>query len=195
VMGMFGEENDFLTMKGMIAHLCDRLGIEALAFQREVNHPTFHPGRCANVFVGDQLLGTFGEVHPLVAENYDLGSERAVLAEINGDSLLCLAKIEPLYKSLPRYPAIVRDLAVVVDANTPVREIEEIIQQQGGDLMETCQLFDVYQGAQVGEGKKSVAYTVTFRHAERTLKDKEVNKQYDAIVAELRNRLSAVLRA
>ncbi len=195
VMGMFGEKNDFFTMKGMIIHLCNRLGIEGFNFQREVNHPTFHPGRCANVFVADQLLGTFGEVHPLAAENYDMGSERAVLAEINGDKLLGLAKIEPLYKSLPRYPAIVRDLSVAVEANTPVREIEEIIQQQGGDLMETCQLFDVYQGAQVGEGKKSVAYTVTFRHTERTLKDKEVNKQYDAIVAELKNSLNAVLRA
>lgn len=194
-MGMFGNGNDFFTMKGMITHLCKRLGIEALTFQREANHSTFHPGRCSNVFVGDQLLGTFGEVHPLVAENYDLGSERAVLAEINGDILLNLARIEPLYKPLPRYPAIVRDLAVVVDENTPVKEIEEIIKEQGGDLMETCQLFDVYQGAQAGEGKKSVAYTVTFRHAERTLKDKEVNKQYDAIVAELKNKLNAMQRA
>lgn len=195
VMGMFGEGNDFFTMKGMITHLCSRLGIETLRFQREVNHPTFHPGRCANIFVGDQLLGTLGEVHPLVAENYDLGSDRAVLAEVNGDTLLSLAKIEPLYKALPRYPAIVRDLAVVVGADTPARDIEEIIQQQGGELMETCQLFDVYQGAQVGEGKKSVAYTVTFRHGERTLKDKEVNQRYDAIVAELRTKLDAVLRS
>lgn len=195
VMGMFGAGNDFFTMKGMLTHLCNRMGIGPLNFQREANHPTFHPGRCSNVLVGEERLATLGEVHPLVAEKYDLGGERAVLAEINGDKLLNLARIEPLYTSLPRFPSIVRDLAVVVETDTPVSDIETIIGEQGGDLMETCQLFDVYQGVQVGEGKKSVAYTVTFRHPERTLKDKEVNQRYEAIVAELKNRINAVLRA
>lgn len=195
VMGLFGEGNDFFTLKGIVIHLCRKLGLQELDFQRESNHPTFHPGRCAAIYVGDQLLGTMGEVHPQVAQNYELGTERAVLAEINGDTLLSLAKIEPLYQSLPRYPAIVRDLAVVMDRETPVKAIEDVIREQGGDLMESCQLFDVYQGAQVGEGKKSVAYTVTFRHPERTLKDREVNQRYDAIVRELKDKMNAVLRA
>ncbi|MDW7678496.1 MAG: phenylalanine--tRNA ligase subunit beta, partial [Bacillota bacterium] len=195
VIGLYGEGNDFFTLKGILTHLCHKLGLPALEFQRESNHPTFHPGRCATVYVGDVLLGTLGEVHPLVAQKYDLGSERAVLAEVNGDILLGLARIEPLYKSLPRYPAIVRDLAVVINRDTPVKAIETIIREQGGDLVEDCKLFDVYQGTQVGEGKKSVAYTVTFRHPERTLKDREVNQRYDAVVRTLKEKLNAILRA
>ena len=195
VVGLYGEGRDFFALKGMLTHLFKALGLETPSFQREANHPTFHPGRCATVYVGDQLMGTFGEVHPLVAANYEIENERALLAEINGDALLALAKIEPLYKPLPRYPAIVRDLAVVVDSNLPVQAIESLICRQAGELLEDCRLFDVYQGAQVGSHQKSVAYTLTFRHGERTLKDQEVTQCYEAVVAALKEELQAVLRA
>jgi phenylalanyl-tRNA synthetase beta chain len=131
----------------------------------------------------------------MVRENYELGVERAVLAELNADTLFELAAIEPLYQPLPRYPAIVRDLAVVISQDQPVQSIEDVIWQCGGELMESCVLFDVYQGNQVAEGKKSVAYTLTFRHPERTLKDKEVNEIYEEIVKQLKSTLDAVIRS
>ena len=195
VIGIYGEGNDFYTLKGMITHLCRQMGIESLQFLRETHHPTFHPGRCASVFAGDQMLGTFGEIHPQVANNYDLENERVVIAEINGDILLQLAHIQPIYQSLPRYPAIVRDLAVVINRSIPVQEIEEVIREMGGDLMEDCHIFDVYHGSQIGEEMKSVAYKLTFRHPERTLKDEEVNHLYDEIVQALQVRLKASLRS
>ncbi|SMP40680.1 phenylalanine--tRNA ligase subunit beta [Anoxynatronum buryatiense] len=195
VMGIYGEGNDFFVLKGMLIHLFKTLGLASPDFERESNHPTFHPGRCANIYVGDQLMGTLGEIHPLVAANYDMDDVRVFVAEINGDAVLAMAKIDPLYKPLPRYPAVVRDLAVVVDKMLSVQTIEILIRRQAGELLEDCRLFDVYQGAQVGENQKSVAYTLTFRHNERTLKDKEVNQCYDAVVSSLKKELNAVLRA
>ena len=194
VVGMYGSGNDFYAMKGILMHLCRKMGLKDLDIQRETSHPTFHPGRCAQLTAQGHHLATFGEIHPLTAENYELADQRGVLAELNLDTLLELAEIKPVYKQLPRYPAIVRDLAVVLDREEPARSVEEVIRTTAGQWLEQCRVFDVFQGAQVGEGKKSVAFTLTFRHPERTLKDGEVNEIYDAIVAELHKKLNATLR-
>ncbi|RQD69963.1 MAG: phenylalanine--tRNA ligase subunit beta [Tindallia sp. MSAO_Bac2] len=194
IIGIYGGEENFFTLKGIVQHLFREMGLEQITFESESNHPSYHPGRCAAIYSNGKLLGTLGEIHPMVSKNYDIDKERCYAAELNGDLLLELASVAPLYKSLPKYPSIVRDLALVVGESTPVKSIEDIISSYGGDWLESFQLFDVYQGNQIGEGQKSVAYSMTFRHAERTLKDSEVDEVVQKLVKELKEQIGASLR-
>ncbi len=194
VIGIFGKDEDFFTLKGIVQHLLEKMGIKQISYEAETNHPSYHPGRCATVYADGKLLGTMGEIHPIVGKNYDLDKDRCYAAEINGNLLLEMASVKPLYQTLPRYPSIVRDLALVLEESVPVKSIEEIICEYGGDWLESFELFDVYQGNQIGEGLKSVAYTMTFRHTERTLKDSEVDQVVQRLVKELQKQLKAKLR-
>ncbi|WP_026477051.1 phenylalanine--tRNA ligase subunit beta [Alkaliphilus transvaalensis] len=192
VIGMYGQE-DFYSLKGVIEGLFNRLGISGLDFEVEKNHPTYHPGRTANILVGNHIVGIMGELHPQVMENYDL-SKRCYLAELDFNLMIQFTRVDTMYKPLPKYPAMTRDLAIVVNESVMVKEIEKIIQQQGGDLLESFQLFDVYRGNQVAEGSKSVAYTITYRHMERTLTDEEVNKVQEAIMTSIKEEIGGTLR-
>jgi len=192
VIGVYGNE-DFFSLKGAINTLLDTLGITGYEYEVEKNNPTYHPGRCANLTIGDKNLGVIGELHPMVAEEYGLG-KKCYCAELDFEIITQLTKLDVLYKPLPKYPSIIRDFAFVLKEDTYVKEIENIIKKFGGNILESFKLFDVYKGDQVEAGKKSVAYTLTYRHKERTLTDEDVNKINDKILTAIKDELGGVLR-
>lgn len=191
-IGMYGGV-DYLDLKGIVENIIDVLGIKNVKFQRESNNPTFHPGKTAGLYIKKELLGVVGEVHPDVAENYEV-EERCYISEINLDVLFKYANTNKKYIPLPKFPASTRDLAVIIDANVLVQDIEDTIKSQGGNLLESVKLFDVYQGKQIPEGKKSIAYSLVYRGDNRTLTDSDVSKVHDKIVKALENKLGAELR-
>ena len=190
-IGMYGKE-DFYSIKGIVEELLFQLGISEYSFERE-GHSSFHPGRTAKLVVGGNKIGTIGEVHPEVLDNYDINT-RAYVGVIEFYKLLESVKVERLYKQLPKYPVVDRDIAMVVKDTVTVGDIEKVIASKGGDLLEHASLFDVYKGNQIAEGYKSVAYSLSFRASDRTLTDEEVNVVMKAIMDELKNKLDAQLR-
>lgn len=191
-IGLYGDV-DYLNLKGVVENIAEHLGVEKLSFTRESENPTFHPGKTACVNIRKELLGTLGEVHPDVAENYGI-EERCYIAELNMDVLFANANLNKVYKVLPKFPAVTRDMALLVDDAILVQEIEDIILKQGGKMVEKVKLFDVYKGKQIPDGKKSIAYSILYRLENKTLTDEEVNKVHDKIVRTLENRLGAQLR-
>ncbi|KAB3529809.1 phenylalanine--tRNA ligase subunit beta [Alkaliphilus serpentinus] len=193
VLGVYGEGEDFYTLKGVIETLLDGMGIKDYSYEVEKHHPTYHPGRCANLMIHDRVAGVLGELHPSVLENYDI-HKKCYCAELDFSILMALTRLDKLYQPLPKYPAITRDFAIVVKEDLYVREIEKIISDKGGKILESFKLFDVYRGNQVPAGCKSVAYTLTYRHKERTLTDEDVNKVHETIVDTITQQLGGTLR-
>ncbi|WP_138205160.1 phenylalanine--tRNA ligase subunit beta [Haloimpatiens lingqiaonensis] len=191
-IGMYGD-TDYFYLKGVVENVLEVLGVEKASFKRESENTAFHPGKTAALYVGKECAGILGEIHPDVCENYEV-SENCYVAELNLDILFQNAVLERKYKPLPKFPAVTRDLAVLVNEEVLVQEIEEIIKKQGGNLLESYRLFDVYQGKQIPEGKKSVAYALIYRLEDRTLTDKEVTKVHDKILRSLEYKLGAELR-
>ena len=209
VLGAYGDNSDFFTLKGAVEGLLDELGIQHWNGSKgwdivSLNtDPTFHPGRFAMLTVntslkentvGGTLLGVIGEVHPQVCREYDIGV-RACVATLDFDTLLQSASDEKQYKPLPRFPASTRDLALVCDEKVPVGVIQAVITVAVGDILESVALFDVYRGKQVGEGKKSAAFSLTLRAAGRTLTDEECDKAVQKALQALFAELGAELRA
>lgn len=193
-IGMYGKEIDYFALKGVIDILFERLGIDEWEYLREEKHKTFHPGRAANIVSKGRVLGLLGETNPDVIENYDI-NKRVYIAELDFDGINELANLNQRYRPLPKYPAITRDLAIVVDENTMVKDLEKMIWNLGEGLIEDIKLFDVYIGDQIPEGKKSVAYSIVYRSYERTLKDEEINKVQNSIIANLEDVFNAELRS
>lgn len=192
VIGMYGEE-DFFTLKGVVEALLSRLGIKGYSYEVEKHHSTFHPGRCGSILYGDHTIGTLGELHPEVVENYGIGT-KCYCAELDFRLLLGLTRLDNMYQPLPKYPSITRDFAVVVEDDVLVKQIEDIIVANGEDILESYKLFDVYKGNQIAEGHKSIAYTLTYRHNMRTLKDEEVNVIHGRILEAIKGNLGGLLR-
>ncbi|MBC7765842.1 MAG: phenylalanine--tRNA ligase subunit beta, partial [Hyphomonadaceae bacterium] len=191
-IGMYGT-SDFYTLKGVIEEMLAHLGVLGVDVSPVNDQTTFHPGRTAALTVGGQLLGIMGEIHPQVQENYEIG-ERTVVAELSFDVLMQHAKKQWDYVALPKYPAVSRDIAMLVKDEILVKQIEDIIKQCAGKLLEEVKLFDVYKGKQIPEGMKSVAYAITFRANDRTLTDEEISKIFGKIVERLKVNLQAELR-
>lgn len=191
-IGMFGSV-DFYSLKGIVENLLKTLGIEKAEFIPVSDNPTFHPGRCGKLLVRKKEAGIFGELHPDVAQNYGIDT-RVYIAEIDLYTLYEAAKIDKKYKVLPKFPAVTRDIAMVVEDMVTVGEIENIIGRAGKELLEDVKLFDVYKGKQVPEGFKSVAYSLLYRHTEKTLTDDEVNKVHNNVIKALTEKLKAELR-
>ncbi len=181
-LGLYGEGEDFFSLKGIVESLLDSFRVKASYTASD--EPYLHPGRQAAITVNGQTLGTMGEVHPAVAGEYDLQS-RAYVAEIDLKILFDMETPPVLYKALPRFPAVERDLALLCNDGMPVADIERIIRKAGGNLLESVDLFDVYKGAQILAGKKSVAYSLKFRHADRTLSDEDINPLMEKICQKL----------
>lgn len=159
----------------------------------EAEHPTFHPGRTARMLREGQELGLVGELHPAVLENFNVPA-RVVAAEVDLELLLDLASPQRTYRELPRYPAVERDLAVLVPEDVPAAAIEEAIRETGGDLLRGVRLFDVYRGSPVPQGQRSLAFHLVFQASDRTLQDEEVTALVEKTTAALGERFGAVLR-
>ncbi len=189
-IGIYGKDEDFFTLKGIIEEVMSLFG--AHTQYKRSNENYLHPGRQAEVLANNVPAAVFGEVHPAVAKNYDIDT-RVYIAEIKLDVLYAINKRKTTYKPLPKYPAVERDFAMLCDADIPVGELEKAIQSGGGRLLEKIQLFDIYQGAQIPEGKKSVAYSVWLRSAEGTLTDAQIEDISSKIITKL-EKLGAELR-
>lgn len=183
---------DFFDIKGFVEGILEVCGIADYTL-RKADVPTFHPGRNAAVLLGDRQLGTFGEAHPQVLENYDL-PYKAYLFEFDLEGLVDTAVFTKRFEPISIYPKVARDLAIVVDKEILSDMPTELIYATGGDVVESVRLFDVYEGEQVPEGKKSLAYTITYHSATETLTDKAVNALHDKIVERLNQELGAELR-
>ena len=191
-IGMYGD-CDFYTLKGIIEHLVDAFNIKGCEYIADKENTTFHPGRCARLAVDGKVIGTFGEIHPTVSKNFGM-SQRVYAAELDFNTLCELHNEEKKYTRLPKYPAVSRDMAMLVDDEVTVGSIEKIITQCSGKILESVKLFDVYKGAQIPDGKKSVAYSISYRAADRTLVDDEINAVFAKTVKRLESELGAQLR-
>jgi phenylalanyl-tRNA synthetase beta chain len=191
VLGMYGGE-DFYSIKGRVETLLGELGIYSYEFERAAN-PSYHPGRTAQVMIDDEFLGIIGEIHPDVLEKYSIG-ERVYAGELDFNLLMEKVDSHVTYSPLPRFPSVNRDIALIVDKDVPAGTIEAVIRRAGGDLMEEIRLFDVYTGAQIPEGKKSIAYSLTLRSKERTLTEQEAGEVMERILEELEKWAGAVRR-
>lgn len=191
-IGMYGN-CDYLDLKGVVENALEALGLSRVMFARESDNPSYHPGKTAAIMIGNKKAGVLGEVHPDVSENYGVETG-CYLAELNLDILFEYSKTNKKYKALPKFPAVTRDIALLVDDEVLVQEIEETIKRAGNALVEKVQLFDIYKGAQIPEGKKSIAYAIAYRDEKKTLTDNDVNKVHDKILRSLEHKLGATLR-
>ena len=183
----------FYDLKGVVETLLDGLGLEG-AFEPG-DHPAFHPGRCAQVSVGDGVVGVMGELHPLVREAFDLPEQPVCALEFDLEVLLAQVGKVRTMQPISRFPAIVQDVALVVDENLSAEEVRQAILASGGQLLQDARLFDLYRGEQIAPGKKSLAYSLTYQAEDRTLTDDEVAKVQERIVRRLAQELGAELRA
>lgn len=191
-IGMYGDV-DFFNLKGAVENVLEELGIKKARVERESENTTFHPGKTAKIVIRGKNAGVFGEIHPDVQENYGLDVP-CYVAELDLDVLYEAADTNKKYTPIAKFPAATRDIAILVDESVLVGEIEEIIKKAGGNLVEKVTLFDVYQGKQIEEGKKSIAYAIVYRDPKKSLTDKEVNKAHDKILSALEHKLGATLR-
>ncbi len=184
-LGLYGEGEDFYTLKGLVEEVFVVFG-RTPEYERAAE-PYLHPGRQAAAVLDGETIAVFGELHPDTAARYGLG-ERAFVAEVHLEALYAAERKITYYKPLPRFPAVERDLALLCDEELPVAEIEKTIRSSGGKNLESVALFDVYRGTQILAGKKSVAYSLTFRSAQGTLTDQEIDGALQKIFRNLKEK-------
>ncbi len=196
-VGAYGGDMDFYGIKGIVDSMLKNIGVEDFEYSAEMNGfgeaEAFHPGRRAVITKDGKAIGILGELHPETLENYGIGV-KAYAAKVNVTELLDIANAVKTYKPLPKFPAAVRDLAIVCDENLPVAELEKAIKRAVGNTLESVTLFDVYKGKQIAEGKKSVAYSIAMRSHEGTLTDEQSDAAVKRVLKEL-EKLGAELRA
>ncbi|WP_026886432.1 phenylalanine--tRNA ligase subunit beta [Clostridium beijerinckii] len=191
-IGIYGE-CDYLDLKGVVENITDGLGIKSAKYERESENVSYHPGKTAKIVIGRTNAGILGEVHLDVCENYGLDVP-CYVAELDLDVLYENADTDKKYKALPKFPAVTRDIALLVDDSLLVQEIDDTIKRAGGNLVEKVELFDIYKGKQIPEGKKSIAYAIWYRDENKTLTDKDVSKVHEKILKSLEYKLGATLR-
>ena len=192
-LGMYGNV-DFYTMKGVIEGALALGKIKGVTYEAVTDNATFHPGRCARLVAADgEMLGIFGQLHPITAQNYGFTTP-VYAAELDFDAIFehCDTVIE--YKPLPKFPASTRDFSFVCDEELEVGKLSALIARAGGKLVENVELFDIYRGTQLGEGKKSVSFRVTLRASDRTLTVEEADKVSSKILSSLEHQLGLTLR-
>jgi len=188
-----GTEMDFFYLKGIFESLLVRCGVEYWWVEATFAYPFLHPGRGAKIIVGGEEAGFIGEIHPQVAKNYELNG-RACVLQLELGKLFAARKKRKDISSLPKFPATTRDIALVAKMDIPASLIEKTIVEGGGKYLTKIELFDVYQGAQVAEGYRSLAYGLTFQAVDRTLTDDEVNGYFKNILSDLGEKLQVQLR-
>lgn len=189
-----GQNMDFYDLKGLLEELLKGLGLHQVAFEPQSADTRFHPGKCARLVYNQQVLGVFGEIHPLVKALYEFGAAPVLAAEFDLTTLLELEAAHPI-QPVFGFPPMLEDIALVVDESVPAGRVEALIRQTGSPLLVRVRLFDVFRGAQIGEGKKSLAYALTYQSPDRTLTDKEAAQLRNKIVKRLENEIGARLRA
>lgn len=190
-IGMYGDY-DFFNLKGIIEQMINRFGIE-LKVKAIGDDPTFHSGICAGIYLKDEQIGVFGELHPQVLENYDI-NKKVLMAEIDVDKIVENKNMSRKYEVLPKYPAMQRDIAVIVKDDVLVGDMMDVIKVVNPHMIESVELFDVYKGVHIEKGHKSTAFSITYRHKDRTLKDKDVDKLHSIVLRKLEENFGAVLR-
>ena len=191
-LGMYGDV-DFFDMKGICEALFENMNISGVEYTAVSDNPTYHPGRCAKITVNGKDLGIIGQIHPSVGRKFDIDAPCYVGELKFGEMLKCM-NTEIKYHKLPKFPAVTRDFSILIDKSTPVAEIEKVMRKASGKLLEDLKLSDVYEGAQIPEGKKSVMYKVSFRASDRSLTGEEADNLHAKIVKNLEGSLGAVLR-
>jgi phenylalanyl-tRNA synthetase beta chain len=187
---------DFYDLKGIFEGLFEALHISSnVVYEPAGDLPTYHPGKCARVKVGDVEVGVLGKLHPLVKENFDLLNAPVLVAEVDVDALRKAAGGLYIVKSVPVFPPVLEDLAVVVDETLPAEQVAAVIRKSAGKLLADLRLFDIYRGEKIGAGKKSLAYSLTYQSADRTLTDSEVTKARQRVLRALEQDLGAKLRS
>lgn len=154
---------------------------------------TYHPGRTAKITVGNDVIAVLGQIHPVVTQNYGI-SEEVYIAEIYVDKLVKYGKEDIKYKETSKFPAVERDIAIVIDEDIEVGRIEKVMTKRCKKVLEKLELFDIYRSEKLGQGKKSVAYALTFRSNEKTLNDEEINTTMSYLIEDLQKELGAELR-
>ena len=192
-LGMYGDDVDFYTLKGLIENVLEAVSVNRYDIIKETKNGSYHPGRCANITVGKDIIATIGEVHPAVLENYGI-EKRVYLAEVNVTKIVKYSRQNKKYVEVPKFPAVERDIAVIVDEKVEVGQIEKIITKKSKKLLESATLFDIYRNEKIGNNKKSVAYSLIFRDKKKTLSDEEINTTMENIISELEKVLGAELR-
>ena len=193
-MGAYGDDMDFYALKGAVEAILKDLRAEDVHFEvPSVTNPSYHPGRVADVYAGDQRIGVLGQIHPLVAQNYGVDAP-FYCAELDFGQLLCSRGPAPEYVPLPKFPAVTRDIAVVCDEAVTVGALENTIRKGAKGLLKDCKLFDIYRGKGVEEGKKSVAFNLVLRADDRSLTSEEADADVKHILETLEKELGAVLR-
>ncbi len=193
VFGSYGEKETFFKLKGEIEALFAGLRMKKASYTAEKNNPSYHPGRCASISIDGEVIGVMGQVHPLVAKNYGIDSE-VYCAELNFTKMLGLRLPDPTFTALPKYPAVSRDLALICSEDITVAQVEEVISASAGKLLRKIQLFDIYRGVGVPEGKKSMAFSLQLRADDRTLTDSDSEAVVNNVLAAVKEQLDATLR-
>lgn len=192
-LGMYGE-GDFFVLKGVIEEFLYKVGMKKLpSYNADAGKTFLHPGRQARIIYEDTVVGYFGEVHPLVQEAYGI-AERTYVANIDLSVICKKANFTVKYEGIAKFPSVVRDISLVMDKSLTAGEIEKIIRSESGAILESIELFDIYEGERIGADKKSMAYSITFRNKEKTLEESEISAVMDKILKGLQT-IGAVLRS
>jgi phenylalanyl-tRNA synthetase beta chain len=185
---------DFFDLKGILEALLAEIHLPDLSFE-PASQPSYHPGKCASLKSGQTVFGVFGELHPLVKQHFDFAPAPVLAAEIDLELLMKLATVRYEIKPVPVFPPVLEDIAVIVDEQVPATGIVDVIRQAGGKLLADVRLFDTYRGEQIGAGKKSMAYALTYMAPDRTLTDAEAAQIRQRIIRRLEQELGAKLRS
>ena len=183
-LGFYGD-GDFFDMKGVVEEFLEKLGLDSkITYSPDCDRPYLHPGRKADIIYKNAKIGYLGEVHPLVCANYEIG-KRAHVAVIDLPAILDNVNFNRKYEGVPKYPAVTRDISMMVPKEVMVGTIEEVIEKKGGAYLESFELFDIYEGSQIKSGYKSVAYSITFRAKDKTLEDNDITTAMNRIIKAL----------
>jgi phenylalanyl-tRNA synthetase beta chain len=193
LLGTYGAGENFFTLKGELEAVLAGLNLPKASYTAVSDNPSYHPGRCAEVCIGDVKLGYMGQVHPLVAKNYGMDCG-VYCVEVDFTKMFDLKKPDPTYTPLPKYPTVTRDLALVCDETVTVAQAENVISGVAGKLLRKVSLFDIYRGTGVPEGKKSMAFSLELRADDRTLTDADSEQVLSKVLKALAEQLGASLR-
>ena len=183
-LGMYGE-GDFFNMKGVVEEFFEKVGMQGKeTYDPNSGKPYLHPGRQANIIYGGTVVGYLGEVHPDIADAYEIGT-KAYIAVLDMPEIVERASFDRKYTGIARFPAVTRDISMVMPKEVLAGQVEEVIEKKGGAYLESYALFDLYEGAQIKEGCKSMAYSIVFRAKDKTLEDAEVSEAMGRILKAL----------